>query len=58
MRVFPVSNWTELDIWNYIRREKIELPSIYFAHDRKVLEHEGQLVALSEFIQLEDLMKK
>ena len=54
VRVFPISNWTELDVWNYIRREKIALPSIYFAHDRKVIEHEGQLVALSDFIQLED----
>jgi sulfate adenylyltransferase subunit 2 len=53
VRVFPISNWTELDVWNYIRREKIELPSIYFSHEREVLEHEGQLVALSEFIQLE-----
>ncbi|HTE28183.1 sulfate adenylyltransferase subunit CysD [Flavitalea sp.] len=53
VRVFPISNWTELDIWNYIRREKIELPSIYFSHEREVLEHEGQLVAVSEFIQLE-----
>ena len=53
VRVFPISNWTELDIWNYIRRENIDLPSIYFAHERDVLEHEGQLVALSEFIQLE-----
>ncbi len=53
VRAFPISNWTELDIWNYIRREKIELPSIYFAHDREVLEHEGQLVATSEFITLE-----
>lgn len=53
VRVFPISNWTELDIWNYIRREKIALPSIYFAHDRKVLEHEGQLVAISDFITLE-----
>lgn len=57
VRVFPISNWTELDIWNYIRRENIELPSIYFAHDREVLEHEGQLVALSEFIQREDTDK-
>lgn len=57
VRVFPISNWTELDIWNYIRREKIELPSIYFAHDREVLEHEGQLVALSEFIQREETDK-
>lgn len=57
VRVFPISNWTELDIWNYIRRENIELPSIYFAHDREVLEHEGQLVALSEFIQREETDK-
>ncbi|MEO6536966.1 MAG: sulfate adenylyltransferase subunit CysD [Ferruginibacter sp.] len=53
VRVFPISNWTELDIWNYIRREQIALPSIYFAHDREVLEHEGQFVATSEFIQLD-----
>ena len=53
VRVFPISNWTELDIWNYIRREKIDLPSIYFSHDRKVLEHEGQLVAISDFIEVE-----
>lgn len=57
VRVFPISNWTELDIWNYIRRENIALPSIYFAHDREVLEHEGQLVALSEFIQREETDK-
>lgn len=54
VRVFPISNWTELDIWNYIRREQIALPSIYFAHDREVIAHEGQLVAVSDFIQLED----
>lgn len=53
VRVFPISNWTELDIWNYIRRENIALPSIYFAHEREVLEHEGQLVAVSDFIQVE-----
>src|SRR5436190_5282548 len=52
--VFPISNWTELDIWNYIRKEKIALPSIYFAHEREVIEHEGQLVAVSEFIQMEE----
>ncbi len=51
--MFPISNRTELDFWNYIRREQIELPSIYFAHDRNVLEHEGQLVAISDFIELE-----
>ena len=54
VRAFPISNWTELDVWNYIRSEKIELPSIYFAHEREVLEHEGQLVAVSEYIQLEE----
>jgi sulfate adenylyltransferase subunit 2 len=54
VRAFPISNWTELDVWNYIRSEKIELPSIYFAHEREVLEHEGQLVAVSEYIKLEE----
>ena len=54
VRVFPISNWTELDVWNYIRREKIALPSIYFAHEREVLDHEGQLVAISPFIRLDD----
>lgn len=54
VRAFPISNWTELDIWNYIRREKIELPSIYFAHDREVLEHDGQLVAISDFIRIDE----
>ena len=53
VRAFPISNWTELDVWNYIRREKIDLPSIYFSHEREVLKHEGQLVAVSEFITLE-----
>jgi sulfate adenylyltransferase subunit 2 len=54
VRVFPISNWTETDVWNYIRREKIALPSIYFAHDREVIEHEGQLVAVSSFIRLDE----
>ncbi len=53
VRAFPISNWTELDIWNYIRSEKIDLPSIYFAHEREVLEYEGQLVAVSEYMQLD-----
>lgn len=53
VRAFPISNWTELDIWNYIKREQIELPSIYFAHEREVIEHEGQFVSLSEFIKLD-----
>src|SRR5678815_974262 len=54
VRVFPISNWTELDVWNYIRREKIELPSIYFSHEREVLEFEGQFVALSEYIRIDE----
>jgi sulfate adenylyltransferase subunit 2 len=54
VRVFPISNWTELDIWNYIKHENIELPSIYFSHQREVISHEGQLVALSDFIRLDE----
>ncbi len=54
VRVFPISNWTELDVWNYVRRENISLPSIYFSHDRTVLEHEGQLVAVSEWIRMDE----
>jgi sulfate adenylyltransferase subunit 2 len=45
IRVFPLSNWTELDIWDYIAREKLEIPSIYFAHTRKVFERDGILLA-------------
>jgi sulfate adenylyltransferase subunit 2 len=60
VRAFPISNWTELDVWNYIRREKIALPSIYFSHEREVLVHEDQLIAVSEFIQIEpgDVIEK
>ena len=54
VRVFPISNWTELDVWNYIRKEKIELPSIYFAHEREVISFEGQLVAVSAFIRIDE----
>lgn len=54
VRAFPISNWTELDIWNYIRKEKIALPTIYFAHEREVIEHEGQLVAVSPYIRVDD----
>jgi sulfate adenylyltransferase subunit 2 len=54
VRAFPISNWTELDVWNYIRREQIELPLIYFAHERDVIEYEGQLVSVSEFIKTDD----
>ncbi|WP_066371757.1 sulfate adenylyltransferase subunit CysD [Herbidospora mongoliensis] len=44
IRVFPLSNWTELDVWDYIRREGIEIPSIYFAHTRRVFERDGMLL--------------
>jgi sulfate adenylyltransferase subunit 2 len=54
VRAFPISNWTELDVWNYIRKEKVALPSIYFSHEREVIEHEGQLVAVSPFIRIDD----
>ena len=50
IRVFPLSNWTELDIWHYIEREEIELPSIYYAHDREVIDRKGMLYAVNEFI--------
>lgn len=52
MRVFPLSNWTELDVWRYIREQGIELPSIYFAHRRQVFERDGMLYALSPYVQL------
>jgi sulfate adenylyltransferase subunit 2 len=48
MRVFPISNWTELDVWQYIAREKLELPPIYFAHERKVIPRRGLLVPLTD----------
>lgn len=54
VRVFPISNWTELDIWNYIRREEIALPSIYFSHEREVIDYKGQFVAVSDFIRMDD----
>jgi sulfate adenylyltransferase subunit 2 len=54
VRVFPISNWTELDIWNYIKKENIALPSIYFAHEREVIVHDGQLVAMSPYVTLEE----
>lgn len=53
VRVFPISNWTELDVWNYIKTEEIPLPSIYFSHEREVIVHEGQLIAVSPFIMIE-----
>ncbi len=51
-RVFPISNWTELDVWQYIQEEGIELPSLYFSHEREVFERDGQLLATTDFIKL------
>ncbi|PKP05337.1 MAG: sulfate adenylyltransferase subunit CysD [Bacteroidetes bacterium HGW-Bacteroidetes-6] len=56
-RVFPLSNWTELDIWMYIRREKIELPSLYFTHKRQVFQRDGMLLAWAPFMMLKDSEK-
>ena len=53
-RVFPISNWTELDVWQYIDRENIELPSLYYAHQRKVVERKGLLVPVTELTPLKD----
>jgi sulfate adenylyltransferase subunit 2 len=52
IRVFPLSNWTELDVWSYIAREGIELPSIYFAHRRAVFRRDGMLLAVSPYVTL------
>ncbi|MBJ7331834.1 MAG: sulfate adenylyltransferase subunit CysD [Solirubrobacteraceae bacterium] len=50
VRVFPLSNWTELDVWSYIEREELELPNIYFAHEREVFARDGMLYATADFI--------
>jgi sulfate adenylyltransferase subunit 2 len=52
VRVFPLSNWTELDVWQYIHEERLPLPSIYFAHKRQVFRRDGMLYAVSEFVEL------
>ena len=54
IRVFPLSNWTELDVWQYILREEIEVPNIYLAHERPVFSRDGMLLAASEFVELID----
>jgi sulfate adenylyltransferase subunit 2 len=54
IRVFPLSNWTELDIWHYIEREQLDIPSIYFAHKRTVFERDGILLADNQFITRAD----
>src|SRR5690606_28704567 len=54
MRIFPISNWTELDVWDYIRREEIEIPEIYFAHQRRVFERDGMLMSETPLNPLRD----
>ncbi|HWC32170.1 MAG TPA: sulfate adenylyltransferase subunit CysD, partial [Actinomycetota bacterium] len=54
VRVFPLSNWTELDVWQYIAEERLEIPPIYFAHERAVFERDGMLYAASDFVELLD----
>lgn len=56
-RVFPISNWTELDVWQYIQAENIKLPSLYFAHHRDIFERNGQMLAITPFIQLKPTEK-
>jgi sulfate adenylyltransferase subunit 2 len=51
VRVFPISNWTELDVWQYVSREQLELPPIYFAHEREVFRRDGMLYAASEYVE-------
>ena len=54
VRAFPISNWTELDVWRYIEREKVALPELYYAHDREVFERDGMLMAVGEFARPKD----
>jgi len=53
-RAFPISNWTEMDVWNYIKREKIQIPSLYFAHEREVVWRNNSWIPMSEFLLLEE----
>jgi sulfate adenylyltransferase subunit 2 len=54
VRVFPISNWTELDVWQYVQQEELDLPPIYFAHRREVFRRDGMLYAVSPFVELMD----
>ena len=53
-RAFPISNWTELDVWNYIKREGIRIPSVYFAHEREVVWRKNSWIPVSEFLKIEE----
>jgi sulfate adenylyltransferase subunit 2 len=52
VRVFPISNWTELDVWNYIREEKLDIPSIYFSHEREIIERDGLYWPYSDYLNI------
>ena len=54
MRIFPISNWTELDVWQYIVAEQLEVPSIYFAHERTVVRRDGMWLAVSDVVHPRD----
>ena len=54
VRAFPISNWSEMDVWNYILKENIKLPSLYFAHNRDCINNSGKLIAVSDFINLDE----
>ena len=54
VRVFPISNWTELDVWHYIRQEKLEIPSIYYAHEREVFKRDNQWMPVSDYVNVEE----
>ena len=54
VRVFPISNWTELDVWEYILAEELEIPGLYVAHEREVFERDGMLYAVSDFVERMD----
>jgi len=54
VRVFPISNWTELDVWHYIRKENLEIPSIYYAHQREVFLRDNQWMPVSQYVNVED----
>ncbi|MBO2544788.1 sulfate adenylyltransferase subunit CysD [Salegentibacter sp. BDJ18] len=53
-RAFPISNWTEMDVWNYIKRENISIPSLYFAHEREVVFRSNSWIPVSEYLKLEE----
>jgi len=53
-RVFPLSNWTEMDVWQYIKKEEIELPNLYYSHERDVFERNGSLLAVTDFVTVQE----